>query len=277
MASEGKPSYLKAAFLNVYNLSLLGGAVTASVATNAPVMGAVALGLEAMWLLFGPDLRPFKRAVDQAARDEAELTERRRVQAQRDALPRAEAERARALESLGQEIQRDMQVNPSFQAMLLQSEIDKLSQLNRSFVGLAAACERAQSYLTSTDALDLKQQIQVQQKIEKAMTDPAVVELARKNILVLQRRLTTMGEIENFLARARGQMNLIENSVRLLRDQVLTMASPEQLTEELDDLLSGVAALQATERDNDGVMSLSPIAQVGEPEGTPLPSPRQRE
>jgi len=47
-------------------------------------------------------------------------------------------------------------------------------------------------------------------------------------------------------------MNLIENSVRLLRDQVLTMASPEQLGDQLDDLITGVEAIQArTSRSTD--------------------------
>ena len=59
------------------------------------------------------------------------------------------------------------------------------------------------------------------------MSDPAVRELAEKNGEVLKKRLATIKDIETFLARARGQMNLIENSVRLLRDQALTMTSPE--------------------------------------------------
>jgi hypothetical protein len=68
---------------------------------------------------------------------------------------------------------------------------------------------------------------------------------------VLQKRMEMMKEIQNFLARARGQMNLIENSVRLLRDQVLTMASPDQLGEQLDDLITGVDAVQASAKETE--------------------------
>lgn len=263
----GKPNYLKAAFANIYNLSLLGGAVVASVATGEYVLGAVALGAEALWLLFGPDLRPFQRSVDRAARDAEEKEDRERVAKMMETLPEREWARAHALDELRREIERDMQHNPSFQAILLQTELDKLTALHSAFVSLAAACVRAETYLQATDARDLQRQITVQEGVEKSVTDEAARQIARKNISVLQKRVETMKEIQNFLARARGQMNLIENTVRLLRDQVLTMASPSQLGEQLDDLMSGVDAIQATARDNEellGVVKLEPVAPISE-------------
>lgn len=265
MSTESAPSYLKAAFANVYNLSLLGGALTASALTGEYVLGAVALGLEALWLLFGPDLRPFKRYVDAAHREEREKADRARVAKLMESLPERDWARAHALDELRREIERDMQVNPSFKAILLQTELDKLSQLHQSFVTLAAACARAETYLSATNFRELGEQLEVQQKMEKSMKDAAVAEIARKNAQVLQRRMETIGEIQNFLARARGQMNLIENSVRLLRDQVLTMASPDQLGDQLDDLLTGVEAIQASAKESEAIISrvqLEPIAPI---------------
>ena len=76
---EQRPSYLKAAFLNIYNLSLLGGALMAAAFTGESMLGAVALGAEVLWLLLGPDLRSFRRAVDQAHRKNLEAADRERV------------------------------------------------------------------------------------------------------------------------------------------------------------------------------------------------------
>ena len=93
-------------------------------------------------------------------------------------------------------------------------------------------------------------------------------------------RLETIKEIETFLARARGQMNLIENSVRLLRDQALTMTSPDQLTEQLDDLLSGVDAVQASVKEAEALIggrTMEPIAEIAGPQGTQSPSDRVRD
>ncbi|HLL54182.1 MAG TPA: hypothetical protein VK447_11575 [Myxococcaceae bacterium] len=262
---EERPSYLKAAFLNVYNLGLVGGAVAASAMTGEYVVTALALGAEALWLLFGPDLRPFRRAVDQAHREEREQADRAKVKKMMESLPEREWARARALDELRREIERDMQQNPTFQAILMQSEVEKLSHLLKSFVSLATACVRAETYLSATDPRDLNKQIDVQKNLVKSLKDPAAQQIASKNIQVLEKRLETMKEIQNFLARARGQMNLIENTVRLLRDQVLTMASPDQLGEQLDDLLTGVDAIQDSAREHEAIFSkinLEPITPL---------------
>ncbi len=261
----GRTNYLKAAFLNVYNLSVLGAAALASAATGDWIPVALAAGLEALYLLVVPDLKPFQRAVEAAEREEREKADRERVEKLMEVLPEREWARAHALDELRREIERDMQVNPSFQAVLLQAEIDKLKQLHASFVKLATACVRAETYLSATDVRDLERQIDAQRNIEKSVKDAAAVEIARKNVQVLDKRLATIQEIQNFLNRARGQMNLIENTVRLLRDQVLTMQSPDQLAEQLDDLLTGVDAIQASAKENEAILSkiqLEPIAPI---------------
>jgi hypothetical protein len=261
--ASGK-SYLRAAFVNIYNLAMFGGAIAAAAATGEYVLGAAAVGLEAVWLLFGPDLKPFQRAVDRADREERDKADRERVAKLMESLPERDWQRAKALDELRREIERDMQNNPSFQAILLQSELDKLSQLHSSFVHLANACARSETYLSAMDLRELERQLKAQDAIMQKMTDPQVKALAQKNVDVLQKRQTTIKEIENFLARARGQMNLIENSVRLLRDQALTMTSPNQLGEQLDDLLTGVDALQQTAKDTEAIYSsrMEPIAPI---------------
>lgn len=266
--SDEKPSYLRAAFMNVYNLGLFGGAVAAATLTGEYALGAVAAGAEAIWLLFGPDLHPFRRAVDRAHREEAEKADRERIRKMMDSLPERDWARAKALDELRREIERDMQQNPTFQAILLQTEIDKLSLLLRSFVGLAHACARAETYMAATDLRDLNRQIEIQHNLEKTLKDPGAQDIARKNVQVLEKRREAIGEIQNFLARARGQMNLIENTTRLLRDQVLTMHSPDQLGEQLDDLLMGVEAVQQSAKESDAILSkisLEPVAAIDSP------------
>lgn len=281
MPSEGggSPNYLKAAFLNVYNLTLLGGAVAASALTGDWLVGLGAMGLEALWLVVGPDLKPFQRAVRENERATREKEDRARVDALMSELSEREWQRAKALDELRREIERDMANNPSFQAILLQTELEKLSQLHASFVRLASACRRAESYLQAVDTRDLERQITAQKNLQEKMADASVRELAAKNEIVLQKRLVTIKEIETFLARARGQMNLIENSVRLLRDQALTMTSPDQLTEQLDDLLTGVDAVQQSVKDAEELIGgrMEPIAPIGGAEGVQGSTGRVRE
>ena len=269
--SEGasrSPSYLKAAFANVYNLTLLGGALSAAVLTGDWLIAVGAGALEALWLVLGPDLKPFQRAVRETERQEREKADRERVDKLMAELPEREWQRAKALDELRREIERDMANNPSFQAILLQSELDKLSQLHMSFVTLGYGCVRAETYLQAVDTRELDRQLAAQATLIEKAPDPSVRELARKNQEVLNKRLATIKDIQGFLARARGQMNLIENSVRLLRDQALTMTSPDQLTEQLDDLLTGVDAVQASVKEAEALIGgrMEPIAPIAGPE-----------
>jgi hypothetical protein len=279
-ASAKPTNYLKAAFLNAYNLSLLGGAGVASALTGDWFIAAAALGLEALWLVVGPDLKPFQRAVREADRQEREAADRKRVELLLKELPPPEWQRAKALDELRREIERDMQHNPSFQAILLSSELEKLAQLHMSFVSLAHGCRRAETYLQAISVKELEHQLKSHQTWAEKATDSSVKELAEKNAQVLTKRLSTITDIQNFLARARGQMNLIENSVRLLRDQALTMTSPDQLTDQLDDLLTGVDAVQASVKDTEALLSGSsqfePIAPIGGTSADRARAPGQR-
>src|SRR5438045_4499429 len=106
MASDtrGGKSYLRAAFANVYNLSLFGGAIVAAAATGEYVLAAAAVGMEAVWLLFGPDFKPFRRAVDKSDREERERADRARVDKLMQSLPERDWQRAKALDELRREI-----------------------------------------------------------------------------------------------------------------------------------------------------------------------------
>jgi hypothetical protein len=269
--SDGPVNYLKAAFLNVYNLSLLAGAAVAAAATGDWLILAGAGALEALWLVLGPDLKPFQRAVREAERREREKADRERVDKLLADLPEREWQRAKALDELRREIERDISHNPSFQAILLQTELEKLEQLYMSFVKLAHGCRRAETYLQAVDLRELERQLKAQEVLRDKMTDESVRSLAEKNARVLAKRIETIQEIEKFLARARGQMNLIENSVRLLRDQALTMTSPDQLTEQLDDLLTSVDAVAATVKESEALINgqLEPVAPIADSEASP--------
>src|SRR5262245_57794492 len=50
-----KRPYLKYAFANPYNLSMLGGALAAAAMTLNPVLAVAAIGIEFLWLLYAPD------------------------------------------------------------------------------------------------------------------------------------------------------------------------------------------------------------------------------
>jgi hypothetical protein len=74
----------------------------------------------------------------------------------------------------------------------------------------------------------------------------SALELAKKNLGICQSRLERLKDIKEFVDRAAGQLELIENSFGLLADQIVSMRSPGELSGQLDDLIDGVEAVRQT-------------------------------
>jgi hypothetical protein len=63
---------------------------------------------------------------------------------------------------------------------------------------------------------------------------------------VLGKRRQRYDELRRIIETSRGQMDLMENTFRLLVDEILTMANPAELGTRLDDLRLGVDAIRET-------------------------------
>jgi len=68
-------------------------------------------------------------------------------------------------------------------------------------------------------------------------------------------------EIRRYLDVARGQLDLIENSFRLLADQIVTMQSPQELAGQLDELLTSVEAIKESADDTEKMLASIGVSQ----------------
>lgn len=257
-----KRSYLKAAFANPYNLSLLAGGLAASALTLNPLLAVVIVGLEILWVvnapgskrlqewLWDPNFDQQQQAQEQAAR-EARLR----------CLDEADRERVVSLFSRQQEIDALAAQNPSFSGELLRTELTKTDRLVEAFMEMATTCGRYEAYLSSIDLRELEKDRRRWEAIVKGQ-DPAVqdkrdseTDIARKNLAVIMKRFDKMKEIHHYLALARGQLDLIENSFQLIADQIVTMQSPQELTGQLDELLDGVESIKQTAADTERMLN----------------------
>ena len=123
----------------------------------------------------------------------------------------------------------------------------------RAFLELSVTCARYQDYLGSVDVDEIERDLRrYHQIIDKGEGDKRA--LAQKNIAVLEKRKEKYAEIRGYLSSARGQLELIENTFRLLADQIVTMRSPTELSGQLDELLDGVEAVRQTTRETDKLL-----------------------
>jgi hypothetical protein len=244
------------AFFNPYNLSLFFGALAAAGLTLNPVLAVVALGLEGLWLLHGPENPRLRHILWDPRFDKLRKALLAQERAEKlKAVGEKEHDRVLTLVARQEEIQRLASQNPSFTGELLRNELAKTDRLVDAFVEMAVTCERYEAYLETVSPETLERDRRRYETYCKGdATDPQVV-IAKKNLSIVARRLEKMQEIRRYLSVARGQLDLIENSFQLIADQIVTMQSPQELSGQLDELLDGVEAIRQTAHDTEKILS----------------------
>ena len=253
-----KPSYLKYTFANPYNLTLLGGALIASVLTLNPLIAVAALGLEGLWVLHGSQSRFMQRMLwDPMYEKERLQYEQRRRMEQVKKLSQGGQTRVMQLVEKEKQIQQLAMQNPSFTGDLLRGEIAKTHNLVNAFIDLAVTCSRYENYLASINVNQIEMtRTHWQQFIEANVgkVDAVEMDIAKKNLAIINKRIERVAEIRRYLKIAYGQINLIENSFLLLADQIVTMQSPNELSGQLDELLDGVESIKETAKETEQIL-----------------------
>jgi hypothetical protein len=252
-----KRPYLKFAFGNPYNLSLFIGALAAAGITLNPVLALAAIGAEAIWLLYAPDSKRLRKLLwdprFEALREKIEAEERRIRTLN---LPQHLKDRVEALVENRNRIRHLAEKNPSFSKSLLQGELVKTDRIVDDFIEMAERSTRYEDYLGSIDIRQLERDRQRwETRVRTGKSGDAETEIAKKNFGIILQRLDKIREIRNFLSVSRGQLDLIENSFRLIADQIVTMQSPGELVGQLDSLLSGVEAIRESTIDTEKMLN----------------------
>jgi hypothetical protein len=252
-----KRSYLKAAFANPYNLSLLAGGLVASAVTLNPLLAIVTLGLEVLWVVNAPGSKKLREWIWDPQFDAQEQKELQELRArQLHNLDEVDRERVVTLIARQQEINGLAAQNPSFTGELLRTELTKTDRLVESFIEMATTCSRYEAYLDSINLSELERD---RRRWEAIVNDQNIhdsqADIAAKNLTVIMKRFEKMKEINSYLTLARGQLDLIENSFQLIADQIVTMQSPQELTGQLDELLDGVESIKQTAADTERMLN----------------------
>jgi hypothetical protein len=252
-----KRSYVKKAFVNPYNLSLLAGGLAASALTLNPLIAVVTLGLEVLWMTNAPGSKKLREwfwdpsfEAEERAKEEAERAERLKF------LEDHDRQRVFDLMARQQEINALAAQNPSFTGELLRDELLKTDRLVDAFIEMANTCSRYEAYLESTNLTELERDRRRWENIANNSEErTAEAEIAGKNLAIIMKRFDKMKEIRHYLMLARGQLDLIQNSFQLIADQIVTMQSPQELTGQLDELLDGVESIKQTDVDTERLLN----------------------
>jgi hypothetical protein len=252
-----KRNYLKKAFANPYNLSLLAGGLAASALTFNPLLAIVTVGLEILWVVNAPGSKKLQELLWDPSFDQEQQAEEAAARAERlKHLDEGDRERVLSLLERQKEINALAAQNPSFTGELLRTELTKTDRLVEAFIEMANTCSRYDAYLNSIDLSELeKDRRRWEQICRREGVRDSETEIAAKNLAVIMKRFEKMKEIHHYLSLARGQLDLIENSFQLIADQIVTMQSPQELTGQLDELLDGVESIKQTAADTERLLN----------------------
>lgn len=274
--AEGQTPYLRMALTSGHNVVLMLLCLLAGLASGEWWLLAIGLGLEGAWLALAPRLPLLRHGFDQAYRDE--LRQRADAAAEDGLRLIGEADRQRYhdLDGVRMAIRERCACDPGVSLAIGEGEMDHLDRLLRSFLQIAMVAARYERYIERSDLSVLEADVERQRRIVERLAGGPEKEahgLAERNLELLERRLEKALEMRRKLRVTRAQLNLVENTVRLLRDQVATMETPDALTEQLGELMSSIDILDLSGREADDfyrrLSERSPSAPGDPPDALP--------
>jgi hypothetical protein len=230
-------TYVQAAFHNWYNYSglILCGGMSLIFQNPGPVMFGT--GLELAYLYFMATNPRFIRNLD-AQLEDAKLL---RIDVLRDKLwPHIDTplqQKYRELEGMTRRLRAEYEGLGSKADAMQEDNYRKIIMLLASYLKIARAVTRYRGYLSGVNPDQIDKDIERLKKQCEGITDERVLGVRKKNIDVLQKRLE---KIEKARANADylvAQMEAIEDTMRLVVDQAITLSDPKGSNIQIDNLL----------------------------------------
>lgn len=255
MADE---NYVKHAFLNKLNLLTLGGAAVASLVLLNPLPVLVAAGAEFIYLGTVPSLPRFKRGV-RARREQRRLAaEQESTAGMMEGLSPNQRDAYHALRDLRDRILENYRRVPGGEALAETSQA-RMDGLLGSFIRMLCTLNSYRRYLTSTDRKAIEKDLADLQAELAASSGESqkVQEVKRRRVEILQKRLERFDRAAESRELLSHQLASIDDFMRLLHEQSITLRDPDVLGQQLDHLAVEIQATDETVREMEQFATLT--------------------
>jgi hypothetical protein len=252
--SMARPSYLRAALTNQYNLILLGGSLLFSLAFASWIPLAIAVVAEAVWLLAGPRTESFRRNTDQELMRSAVMRNSVILQQGAESLHPGYASRIGALESEAQEIQ-TLVASWAGTAEQKREVTERLEPLLRLFLDLAGSYERLRRFVSTTRKEDLEAEQQALTHSLSNETDFEVRVSMRRALSLAERRIKQLESIETTGRAVEMRMQTIEKSFSYIKSCAISMNDWDQLYAEIDGITAQLRTSATAEAETEELMA----------------------
>lgn len=259
-------NFVKEAFNIQYNWIALAGACAFSIVSGSLLPIILAGGLELMYLAVVSQNWRFQRLV-RSWRMGEELKRRQEQFAQllESLVPDAKARYFKLAQVCATVRGNFAQLSSTSRVFLDQIDA-RLDGLLRGYARLLLVSSQQQQYLKSTDLTEIKHEIaSLQQSLTK--DPPKVQDINKKRVEILNKRVEKYQKICENQEVVNAQCSAVEDVLNLVRDQSVTMRDPQQVTDQLDNLVRDVESTEhnvhemeaifgSMGADMDGIMSM---------------------
>lgn len=237
-----KRNLYKEAFINQYNLILLGFATAASVVTLSPVPLLAAAGLEMLYLTFVPETSFFKRHVERKYLEFDQEEARTRMEQRLELLDRRQRSRYESISGL---IDQTKERFDSQGAGLGDQMISKLEVLNERFLWMMETANAYQRYLNDVDHTALTNSL-ADVELAIGQTQGRVQSSLKERRDVLKKRLNRLQRVMENNIVVNTQIATVEDIMRLIYESSMSMTDPRGISQQVDDLLIDLESTEET-------------------------------
>jgi hypothetical protein len=253
-ASSKEPNYVKEAFKVQYNWISLCGAAAAALITGTAIPLALAGGLELMYLAVVSQHPRFQRLVRSWKFAEDQKAHEQKLGDMLRSLPPDMQGRYVRLAEICRSIRSNFAQLSSTSQIFVQQMDQRLQGLLNGYARLLSAAFQQRQYVKTTDPDQIKKEIAaLQQHMQN--DPPRVQDINKKRVEILSKRLEKYQKIAENRQVVDAQCSAVEDVLQLVRDQSVTMRDPQQVSDQLANLVHDVEQTEQTVQQVESIFS----------------------
>ena len=237
-------NYTREAFLNPINLgvllaSTLGALFFSNLSVDiSNILLSTVFGVELMYLGVVPKLPRFRKKVELK-----KIKERHASNNEKDlfqSLDSASQKRFLVLKHLAQLVQENFDKLPYSSQGLLDNIGKKIDELLGNYLTLLDLIKRYEIYLNTSLETNLKEEVVRQIEEIKSIDSEKLKRTKSRRVAIMQKRLQKFKIAKEKYLVCETHLETIEDAVRYIYEQSMTMSNPEEIGFQLDNLLTEV-------------------------------------
>jgi uncharacterized protein YukE len=247
-------NFVKEAFNIQYNWIALGGAAAFALVTGTAIPIALAGGLELMYLAVVSQHPRFQRLVRSWKFAEDQKLHEQKLSDMLRSLPPDMQDRYIKLAEVCRSIRGNYSQLSSTSQIFVQQMDSRLEGLIHGYARLLSAAFQQRQYIKTTDPDQITREVAALQQHLNS-DPPRVQDINKKRVEILSKRLEKYQKINENRQVVDAQCSAVEDVLQLVRDQSVTMRDPQQVSDQLANLVHDVEQTEQTVQQVESIFS----------------------